>query len=132
MLDVGSGSGYLTHVLAELVFPSSKDVPSSSSQSETGAGTDGGEGRWGNEKAGRVVGLEHISALRDMGEKNMSKSKEGRRLLKEGKVRFVKGDGRKGYLDPDDVEKGWDAIHVGAAAVTLHEELIEQLRSPGR
>ena len=39
VLDVGSGSGYLTHVLAELV----------------------GDG-------GVVVGLEHIAALRDLGE----------------------------------------------------------------
>ncbi|KAI0505660.1 hypothetical protein F5B22DRAFT_626764, partial [Xylaria bambusicola] len=27
---------------------------------------------------------------------------------------------------------GWDAIHVGAAAVLLHSELVQQLRSPGR
>ncbi|KAF4592312.1 hypothetical protein GQ602_002611 [Ophiocordyceps camponoti-floridani] len=45
VLDVGSGSGYLTHVLAEMV----------------------GE-------AGLVVGLEHIAALRDLGEANMRRS----------------------------------------------------------
>ncbi|KAI1385177.1 protein-L-isoaspartate O-methyltransferase [Hypoxylon trugodes] len=125
VLDIGSGSGYLTHVLAELV----------------------GEN-------GVVVGLEHIPALKELGEKNMRKSKEGRHSLDTGRVRFRVGDGRKGWSEPKptisqpgvggpangdaegevrkDEEGGWDAIHVGAAAVELHEELIRQLRSPGR
>ena len=68
-------------------------------------------------------------------------------------MRFRVGDGRKGWTESegDSVadghvavggpasepaqnpkKGGWDAIHVGAAAVKLHEELIEQLRSPGR
>ncbi|OTB12485.1 hypothetical protein K445DRAFT_66122 [Daldinia sp. EC12] len=102
VLDIGSGSGYLTHVLAELV-------------GETGV----------------VVGLEHIPALRDFGERNMSKSQEGRALLESGRVRFRVGDGRKGWSEPKEAG-GWDAIHVGAAAAVLHEELVEQLRSPGR
>ncbi|KAI1499260.1 S-adenosyl-L-methionine-dependent methyltransferase [Biscogniauxia marginata] len=122
VLDIGSGSGYLTHVLAELV----------------------GEG-------GVVVGLEHIRELKELGESNMSKSAEGRELLASGRVRFRVGDGRKGWTEPGptdaqpgvggpadanvgskDEEGGWDAIHVGAAAAELHEELISQLRSPGR
>jgi len=114
VLDIGSGSGYLTHVLAELV---------------------------GEE--GRVVGVEHIRELRDLGEANMRKSEEGRGLLELGRVRFVVGDGRKGWVDPEaegerkgegqmEEERGWDAIHVGAAAVKVHEELIAQLRRPGR
>ncbi|KAK7757588.1 hypothetical protein SLS62_000603 [Diatrype stigma] len=126
ILDIGSGSGYLTHVLAEL------------------AGDDG-----------VVVGLEHIQALRDLGEANMGKSAEGRALLAAGRVRFRVGDGRKGWSEPAHDRKpgvggpadedaaskdnssegetgGWDAIHVGAAAAELHEELVRQLRSPGR
>ncbi|TVY26464.1 putative protein-L-isoaspartate O-methyltransferase [Lachnellula hyalina] len=102
VLDIGSGSGYLTAVLAELV-------------------RDGGKG-------GRVVGLEHIKALKELGEGNMEKSERGMEMMSTGLVEFVVGDGRKGLKD----EEGWDAIHVGAAAVELHEELIEQLRSPGR
>jgi protein-L-isoaspartate(D-aspartate) O-methyltransferase len=107
-LDIGSGSGYLTHVLAEL------------------AGEEG-----------RVVGVEHIRELRDLGEANMRKSEEGRGFLERGRVRFVVGDGRKGWVDPEveaegEEERGWDAIHVGAAAVKVHEELIAQLRRPGR
>lgn len=103
VLDIGSGSGYLTAVLAELV---SGD--------------------------GRVVGLEHIDALRDMGEKNVGKSERGREMLGKGKVRFVVGDGRKGWVEEDSDGEGWDAIHVGAAAVEVHQELVDQLRSPGR
>ncbi|CAJ2508511.1 Uu.00g135370.m01.CDS01 [Anthostomella pinea] len=121
VLDIGSGSGYLTHVLAELV-------------GETGV----------------VVGVEHIGALKELGEANMAKSAEGRALLESGRVRFRVGDGRRGWEEPSpvdaqpgvggsadaevpnkDVEGGWDAIHVGAAAVELHEDLVRQLRSPG-
>ncbi|PHH59458.1 hypothetical protein CDD81_3188 [Ophiocordyceps australis] len=99
VLDVGSGSGYLTHVLAELV----------------GSG-------------GRVVGLEHIDALRDLGEANMRRSDRGRELLDKGSVEFVLGDGRMGWE-----EQGgkWDVIHVGAAAKEVHPQLLAQLKAPG-
>jgi protein-L-isoaspartate(D-aspartate) O-methyltransferase len=105
VLDIGSGSGYLTAVLAELVQ----------------------DGR----KGGRVVGLEHIKALEKLGEGNVGKSERGKEMLNGGLVKFVVGDGRKGWKEEGGKE-GWDAIHVGAAAVELHKELIEQLRSPGR
>ncbi len=107
VLDVGSGSGYLTQVLAELA----------------------GDGSI-------VIGVEHISALRDLGERNMAKSDHGRALLAAGRVRFRVGDGRKGWVE-DGGEKGthgwgWDAIHVGASATEVHQDLLDQLRSPGR
>ncbi|KAI9643335.1 hypothetical protein NHQ30_007954 [Ciborinia camelliae] len=121
-LDVGSGSGYLTAVMAELVFPSSSSSSCSSGQNP---GEIEGPGR------GKVVGLEHIRQLRDLGERNMRKSETGRRWLEEGKVEFVVGDGREGWIDSDG-EEGWDAIHVGAAALEIHDALVDQLRSPGR
>lgn len=106
VLDIGSGSGYLTHVLAELVAP-----------------------------GGTVVGVEHISALAELGRENMGKSGEGRELLEKGAAEFVVGDGRRGWIGVGGgVEggmKGWDAIHVGAAAKELHPELVEQLAQPG-
>ena len=106
ILDIGSGSGYLTTVLAHLV--------------------DGDQG-------GKVVGVEHIPALADLGKRNVGKSSEGRRLLDEGKVGFVVGDGRMGWVDGGDKEERlWDAIHVGAAAKEIHEPLIRQLKAPGR
>lgn len=105
VLDIGSGSGYLTHIFAELV----------------------GEG-------GVVVGVEHIPQLRDLAEGNMRKSAEGRAFLDSGRVKFCVGDGRKGWVEPGEDEEGkaWDAIHVGASATTLHPELVDQLRRPGR
>jgi protein-L-isoaspartate(D-aspartate) O-methyltransferase len=128
VLDVGSGSGYLTHVLAELAGPD-----------------------------GIVVGVEHIAALRDLGQHNMAKSPEGAALLAAGRARFRLGDGRRGWIEPSpggaapavggptgapaggagpadrtEQEGGWDAIHVGAAAVELHADLVDQLRCPGR
>lgn len=107
VVDIGSGSGFLTHLMAELV----------------------GE-------RGLVIGVEHITALRDMGEENMRKSKEGKGLLDSGHVRFEVGDGRKGWDEP--ARKGeeklgakWDVIHVGASAKEVHSHLLEQLKAPG-
>lgn len=102
ILDIGSGSGYLTHLLAELAGPH-----------------------------GQVVGVEHISELCETGRTNMAKSEGGRRHLESGQVKFVVGDGRKG-APPPLAEGGFDAIHVGASAARLHPELVDQLRSPGR
>lgn len=104
VLDIGSGSGYLSHVFANIVC-----------------------GPKGQED-GKVVGVDHIQALVDLSTANMRKSEQGRRLLESGRVEFVKADGRKGYS----VLAPYDAIHVGAAAVSMHEELIGQLKSPGR
>lgn len=100
VLDVGSGSGYLTHVMAEIV----------------------GEG-------GMVVGLEHIQELCDLGERNARRSKEGREMVESGRMRFRVGDGRKGWLE--DGRGEWDVIHVGAAAKTVHQALLDQLKAPG-
>ncbi|GAB1737222.1 hypothetical protein NU219Hw_g1153t1 [Hortaea werneckii] len=99
VLDIGSGSGYLTHVLAELVKP-----------------------------GGKVIGVEHISALVELGRRNTGKSVEGRELLDQGVVRYVRGDGRLGWME----EGPYDAIHVGAAAEGQNQVLVEQLKAPGR
>jgi protein-L-isoaspartate(D-aspartate) O-methyltransferase len=66
-----------------------------------------------------------------MANTNMSKSAEGKELLSKGAqggVKFITGDGRLGW--PQDGP--YDVIHVGAAAATLHEELVGQLKAPGR
>lgn len=104
VLDVGSGSGYLTHVFANMV---GLDSPS----------TDG-----------QIIGIDHIPELVALARNNMNKSKDGCELLESGKVQFITADGRLGW------KKGgpYDAIHVGAAAEELHPTLVEQLRAPGR
>lgn len=68
VLDIGSGSGYLTHVLAELVKPN-----------------------------GRIIGIDHVQELVDLADTNMRKSQEGRSLQESGAAKFVKADGRLGY-----------------------------------
>lgn len=111
VLDIGSGSGYLTHVMAELVGD-----------------------------RGLVVGLEHIRELKELGETNMARSAAGRNLLETGRVKFRVGDGRKGWKEPvregggsttSEEDTGWDVIHVGAAAKEMHPELLTQLKAPG-
>lgn len=104
VLDIGSGSGYLTHVLANLV-----------------CGPDG-------KGDGKVVGIDHIQGLVDLSRENMRRSDEGTRLLDAGKVELLTGDGRQGYAQGGP----YDAIHVGAAAKELHHSLVEQLNTPGR
>lgn len=96
---MGSGSGYLTHVLAELVKP-----------------------------GGTVVGVEHIQPLVDLATQNTRKSEEGRQLMDAGGINYVKADGRKGWREG----APYDAIHVGAAAAGHQQELIDQLKAPGR
>lgn len=49
-------------------------------------------------------------------------------MLDSGLITIVTGDGRLGY--PSNAP--YDAIHVGAAAVDVHEPLIAQLKAPGR
>ncbi|KAL8851101.1 MAG: hypothetical protein Q9221_003997 [Calogaya cf. arnoldii] len=70
VLDIGSGSGYLTHVLANLVGPE-----------------------------GKVVGIDHIQPLVDLAASNMARSDSGQQFLKSGKVKFVCGDGREGWKE---------------------------------
>ena len=80
---------------------------------------------------GKVVGVEHVSGLVEMGERNVRKEKGeegGAALLRDGTIRFVKGDGRLGWKE----DAPYDAIHVGAAAKSVHAELVEQLKRPGR
>jgi protein-L-isoaspartate(D-aspartate) O-methyltransferase len=99
VLDIGSGSGYLTAVLANLVAPN-----------------------------GTVIGIDHIQPLNDMATANTAKSEAGRAMLESGTVKFVTGDGRKGWAEG----APYDAIHVGAAAAEHHEVLTDQLKAPGR
>ncbi|KAJ6178353.1 hypothetical protein N7519_008814 [Penicillium mononematosum] len=102
VLDIGSGSGYLTHVLANLVTSP------------------------GNQ--GQVIGIDHIPELTDLARTNMDKSKSGSGLLASQTVKFITGDGRLGWKEG----APYDAIHVGAAADKLHPTLVDQLRAPGR
>lgn len=106
VLDIGSGSGYLTHVLANLATDPAADPV-----------TDG-----------HIVGVDHIPELVELSKRNMAKSQQGRRFLETGKVKFIAADGRQGWKEG----APYDVIHVGAAAEELHDVLVQQLRGPGR
>lgn len=111
VLDIGSGSGYLTHVFASLVTRPPF--------------TAGNSGNFDSQ----VIGVDHISELVDMARYNMGKSEQGRRYLESGRVKFVTADGRLGWKEG----APYDAIHVGAAAGRdVPFSLLDQLHAPGR
>ena len=97
ILDVGSGSGYLTAALSKMI-------------NDTGV----------------VVGIEHIDALYEKSKENISKHHSN--LLANGKLILLNEDGRKGIKK----YAPFKVIHVGAAAETIPEDLIEQLDKNGR
>ena len=102
VLDVGSGSGYLSAVMARLV-------------------TKGGA-------SGKVIGIDHIPQLVESSITNVNKDEKSSEMFKSGVIRLVVGDGWKGM--PSDAP--FDAIHVGAAAVNVPPALTEQLKPGGR
>lgn len=71
VLDVGSGSGYLTAIFHHLVSP--------------------GNGQ----PTGKVVGIDHIAELVDWSVENLKKDGLGP-ALENGQIEMTKGDGRKG------------------------------------
>ncbi|CCM03298.1 uncharacterized protein FIBRA_05426 [Fibroporia radiculosa] len=102
VLDVGSGSGYLTAVLHHLV------------SAEHGT-------------TGTVVGIEHIPELVGWSMENLRR--DGlEAAVNDGHIKIVVGDGRQGYPSVGP----YDVIHVGAAAPTMPAALVEQLACPGR
>jgi len=97
VLDVGSGSGYLSACFARMVG-----------------------------SKGTVVGIDIIRPLVEWSQENMNK--DDPQLLSSGRVTLKVGDGWKG--DPNNAP--YDAIHVGAAAESLPQALLSQLKNGGR
>ena len=97
ILDVGSGSGYLTVAFSKMI-----------------------------NDTGKVVGIEHIKGLYDIGYKNIMKSYSS--LVNSGTLILECGDGRKGFKP----QAPYKAIHVGAAAPEIPEDLVAQLDNGGR
>ena len=77
--------------------------------------------------AGRAVGIDHIPELVDMSRGNLNKDRKTE-LLESGQLELVVGDGRRGWSQSGP----YNAIHVGAAAPTLPQELVDQLAPGGR
>lgn len=77
-------------------------------------------------ETGKAVGIDHIEELVNWANDNVNKDQP--QLLESGRVKIVLGDGRKGYT----AEAPYNAIHVGAAAPTLPQDLVDQLAPGGR
>ena len=119
VLDVGSGSGYFTSLVGGLVLggvgagagggglggapAAAADAGGTTTTSPPPLAADDDAG---TTAGGLVVGIEHIEALREMGERNVMKSEIGREWVRSGRMRFVKGDGRMGWREG----APWDAI----------------------
>lgn len=104
VLDVGSGSGYLAAIFHRLVSPDG--VPSLGS---------------------KVVGIDHVPQLVDWSVSNLRRDGLGH-ALEDGQIEMISGDGRSGHPSGGP----YNCIHVGAAAPTLPQQLIDQLTKPGR
>ncbi|KAK9457666.1 protein-L-isoaspartate O-methyltransferase [Dipodascopsis uninucleata] len=104
VLDIGSGSGYLVAVMSRMVCQPGKE--------------------------GKVIGIEHINELTLLGQQSFKKAlPDGQQLLENGQVEFISADGRQGYPGGGIL---FDAIHVGGAIPVVPQELINQIKSPGR
>lgn len=116
LLDVGSGSGYLTAALGRWIQP----APLSNDEQQDTAPILGGRGM-----RGKVFGLDVHSDLIDLSVRNLRKADGD--LLDTGVVHIQRGDGWKGLPS----EAPFDAIHVGAAADGMPNELVAQLKVGG-
>ncbi|XP_053612224.1 protein-L-isoaspartate(D-aspartate) O-methyltransferase isoform X1 [Plodia interpunctella] len=77
-------------------------------------------------ETGKVIGIEHIPELVSLATKNIKKDNPG--LLSSERIKLIAGDGRLGYSEG----APYNAIHVGAAAPTLPQALVDQLKPGGR
>jgi len=77
-------------------------------------------------RTGKVVGIEVVDHLIRRSVGNIEK--HHRELLQSGNLQIKKADGWKG--DPSNAP--YDAIHVGAAAISVPAALLEQLKPGGR
>ncbi|XP_075158747.1 protein-L-isoaspartate (D-aspartate) O-methyltransferase [Haematobia irritans] len=102
VLDVGSGSGYLTACFWRYIKAQ------------------------GDHANTRIVGIEHQPELVKLSISNLNNDDES--MLKSGQLIILEGDGRKG--SPENAP--FNAIHVGAAAPETPTALLEQLAKGGR
>ena len=76
---------------------------------------------------GKVVGIDHVEELVEWSKQNLIKDNK-KVLLDKQVVRMKTGDGRFGYPK----HGPYDAIHVGAAAAQVPQDLLDQLKPGGR
>ncbi|MDI6891347.1 MAG: class I SAM-dependent methyltransferase, partial [Thermodesulfovibrionales bacterium] len=109
ILDIGSGSGWTTALLAHIV--SQKGNPKSEIRNPKQI------------QNGKVIAMEVIPELKEFGEKNVAKYN----FIKKGLVEFILADGSKGYKK----EAPFDKILVSATAEKFFPDWKEQLKIGG-
>jgi len=102
VMDVGCGSGFLAAAMARMVAQETPDGPK-----------------------GLVVAIDYVPELVELSKKNIMK---GDGDLFEHHLVLKQGDGWKGVTE----HAPYDAIHVGAAAESLPQALVDQLKPGGR
>jgi len=102
ILDVGSGSGWTSALLAEIV---------------------GSEGRPAG-RQGKVIAVDIVPELVEFGKKNVGKYN----FLEKGMVKFVCADGSRGY----EKEAPYDKILASATATKVSDSWKKQLKVGGR
>ncbi|PVU97349.1 hypothetical protein BB559_002065 [Furculomyces boomerangus] len=105
VLDVGSGSGYLTACMAAMVAPE-----------------------------GKAVGIEHVPQLAEMSNKNINKSNLDPSIKKSIKIICGDGRLGYKEDSPYDCMQVFKIsfLHVGAASPVEPKMILDQLKSPGR
>lgn len=111
VLDIGSGSGWTTALLAYIVSQKGNSKFENSNYE-------------GKNSKGKVIAIEIIPELKKFGESNVAKYN----FIKKGVVKFILGDGKKGFKK----EAPFDKILVSAAAPSVPSELKSQLKIGGR
>eukprot|EP00658_Telonema_sp_P-2_P023449 TRINITY_DN19398_c0_g1_i2.p1 TRINITY_DN19398_c0_g1~~TRINITY_DN19398_c0_g1_i2.p1 ORF type:complete len:116 (+),score=35.85 TRINITY_DN19398_c0_g1_i2:143-490(+) len=74
----------------------------------------------------QVVGIDYVPELVQLSIQNVNK--HDAQLLEDGTLTLIKADGWTGYPEM----APFDCIHVGAAAASLPESLVDQLKIGGR
>lgn len=117
ILDIGSGSGWTTALLAYIVSQeeTSKFEVQNSNQIQN---------LKSKNKNGKVIAIEIIPELKEFGERNTAKYN----FIKKGIAKFICADGSKGY----EKESPFDKILVSASAEEMPENWKKQLKIGGR
>ena len=116
ILDIGSGSGWTSALIAHIVSQQNKTQNSKLKTQSHNSKV--------KTKEGRVIAIEVIPELKEFGEKNVSKYN----FIKKGIVNFICANGRKGFTK----EAPFDKILVSAAVDKIPQTLKEQLKIGGR
>jgi len=107
ILDIGSGSGWTTAILAEIVGQNGRNQKSKI-----------------KDQKGRVVAIEIIPELMEFGKKNVEKYN----FIEKRIVEFICADGSKGYKK----EAPFDKILASASAEKIPQAWKDQLKVGGR